>query len=461
MNHALLKIVASVALGNIPTGADANFPEWKGPDHTMVHVQALFYSSLSVTFLAAIVAILGKQWLNRYTSVGHGSIIDRGRDRKCKMDGIVTWKFDLVMECLPLMLQVALLLFGYALSKYLSSINKAIAGIIIGFITSGLLFYLLLVSVATFSYNCPFQTPISLILHSLIRFDNKHKKYLKQSREWFGHILAQMGQLRLGSGGSNGLSGCGTFNGNDSSDHVGLLVIPSPHPPQLFNQEDNWDGHVLDSNCITRMFKMSTEVDTALAIARFIPEIIWHTGIQDIPLERLYDTVLECFDHSSGYPILKPVFRNKAYLSARALLHMDIQRRCIGDGSESAAFGSISKKHQIMASEHYKRDSDLGSTLGIIDHVFGDFKPKPTIHWESFSLTIAHHTWMGHILLCHAWDIHKNGESLPDSVRGFILHSLQLEPAPPAQIIADCLFMIGLVLGIELHVKDLLVTDKR
>ena len=75
MNHTLLKIVASAALGNVPTGADAAFPEWNDPDDTIVHVQATLYSSLLASLLAAFIAILGKQWLNRYASVERGTVI--------------------------------------------------------------------------------------------------------------------------------------------------------------------------------------------------------------------------------------------------------------------------------------------------------------------------------------------------------------------------------------------------
>ncbi|KAF9789902.1 hypothetical protein BJ322DRAFT_993040, partial [Thelephora terrestris] len=62
MNHSLLKIIASAALGNIPTGADAAFPQWNGPDPTIIRVQAILYSSLFASLLAALFAMLGKQW---------------------------------------------------------------------------------------------------------------------------------------------------------------------------------------------------------------------------------------------------------------------------------------------------------------------------------------------------------------------------------------------------------------
>jgi len=67
---------------------------------------------------------------------------------------------------------------------------------------------------------------------------------------------------------------------------------------------------------------------------------------------------------------------------------------------------------------------------------------------------------MGHILY-RAWDVLRKGEALPDDIKEFVLHSLRLEPPPPAPIVADCLLIIGLFLGIKLHIDDLSVVDKR
>jgi len=463
MNHALLKIVASAALGNTPTGPDATFPQWGGPNPSIVHIQVILYSSLWASLLAAFIAMLGKQWLNRYASVERGSIIDRGHSRKRKMDGMVTWRFNLVMECLPLMLQAALFLLGYALSEYLYFINKTIASIAIGFTTFGLLFYLLIVSAATLSYNCPFQTPLSLILRYLIRFDNKHKKYLERSGKWLRCIFSQKkNRPRQGSRPGSPVR-FSTFDQSNFDDHVELPLISLPHqPPPLFkfNKETNWDVYLSDSECIALTFKMSMDEDEdiAMATAKFIPEIVWHAGIRAAPLSKLYDMFYECFDRSSGCPIVKPAFRDMTYLSAKALLHMTIQRKCIGGEPKNDMFESVSSRHQLVGSNHYEGDSDLESTLGIIDRVFGNFEP---MDWQNFSFTIPHHAWMGHILLYRAWDVLRKGEPLPDEIREFILHSLRLVPPPPASIVADCLFIIGLVLEIRPHAKDILVLDKR
>jgi len=85
-------------------------------------------------------------------------------------------------------------------------------------------------------------------------------------------------------------------------------IVDQPTP--LFNKETDWDGYVLDSNCIAWMFEMSMDTDVIMVIMRFIPEVVWYAGIRTTSLERLYDTVLECFDRSSGRPVVIPKLRN-------------------------------------------------------------------------------------------------------------------------------------------------------
>ena len=456
--HALLKIIGDASLGKMPIVTDGVFPQWNGPDPSIVRVHCILYSSLGASLFAALMAVLGKQWLSRYAWADmRGSIVDRSRRRQRKMKGMDSWHFNLVMESLPLMLQIALLLFGYALSNYLLFINKAVASVVMGFVAFGLLVYFLIAFAATLSYNCPFQTPPSLIIHSLVHLDNQHKRYLKRTRKWFGRVFSKRMWRWLGLA-------CGCFaspsiQDNDPLGHIELPMACEPDEPcPLFNEEIDWDGYVLDSDCIAWMFEMPKDMDTIMVILRFIPEVVWHAGIRTTPLEKLYDTVLECFDNSTGRPVVIPKLRNKAYYTAKAFLHLAIQRQCIGDESDTTIFESISNRHLIMASRRYQGDSDLESTFGVIDRVLGNFEP---MCWQRFSFTPSHHAWMGHILLYRAWDVLGKSEPLPDDIKGFVLRSLRLEPPPPPPVVVDCLLIVGLVLGIGLHVGDLSVVDKR
>ena len=169
--------------------------------------------------------------------------------------------------------------------------------------------------------------------------------------------------------------------------------------------------------------------------------------------------LFKCFDLSTGFPVSKPALRDHAYFSAKALTHVAIQHKCFGDVFNRASFKPIPGRHPIMGSTRYEGDPDLEATLGVIDRIFGDGDLKP-LCWENFRFTIPHHTWMGHVLLYRAWDILGKGGHLPDDIKEFILRSLRLD-SPPTAVVADCLFIIGLVLGIKLHIDDLLVADKR
>jgi len=125
------------------------------------------YASLLMSLLAAFVAMLGKQWLNRYLRHTGGSMIERCGDRQRKFDGLEKWPFRLFVESLPIMLQIALLLLTCGLSRYMWSVNTSVASVVISFTVLGILFYIGIVVAGTSSYECPFQTPASIGLRHL------------------------------------------------------------------------------------------------------------------------------------------------------------------------------------------------------------------------------------------------------------------------------------------------------
>ena len=165
---ALLRVLI-YKIDNTTFGNDTPaLPQWAGPPHAIVQVQAILYASLAATLLSAFPAMLGKQWLNRYASTDmRGTAVERSQNRQRKLDGIVAWYFDHVMESLPLMLQIALLLLGCALSRYLWEINITVASVVIGVTSFGIIFYLFIVIAGTTFESCPYQTPGSYALRYL------------------------------------------------------------------------------------------------------------------------------------------------------------------------------------------------------------------------------------------------------------------------------------------------------
>ncbi|KAJ7150822.1 hypothetical protein C8R43DRAFT_863971, partial [Mycena crocata] len=124
--------------------------------------QSLLYVSLFSTLLAALLAVLGKQWLMYYSAAGErGTIEARGLERQRKLDGLRRWKFDTVMQMFPLLLQIGLFLFSAALSIYLWQIHVSLAIVVLCFTSFGFTSYTFLLISAAVSPDCPFQTPLA------------------------------------------------------------------------------------------------------------------------------------------------------------------------------------------------------------------------------------------------------------------------------------------------------------
>ena len=93
---ALLRVLIH-KIDNTTFGNDTpTLPQWTGPPHTIVQVQAILFASLAASLFSVFLAMLGKQWLNRYASTDlRGTAIERSQNRQRKLDGIVAWYFDM------------------------------------------------------------------------------------------------------------------------------------------------------------------------------------------------------------------------------------------------------------------------------------------------------------------------------------------------------------------------------
>ncbi|KAJ7484170.1 hypothetical protein FB451DRAFT_1027999, partial [Mycena latifolia] len=126
MNQALMRLLIHTVNASIFSDPDniLILGSSSTPPALVVVAQSLLYVSLSCTLLAALLAVLGKQWLMYYSAAGErGTIQARGIERQRKFDGLRRWKFDAVLQMFPLLLQVSLLLFAAALSIYLWTVH--------------------------------------------------------------------------------------------------------------------------------------------------------------------------------------------------------------------------------------------------------------------------------------------------------------------------------------------------
>ena len=154
---------------------------------SIVRAQSILFASLAVTLFVAFIAVLGKQWILYYTrSTTWGNIVDRGKERQAKLAGLRKWGFHLIMESLPVMLQFALLLFGIALTVYLWDLNVPIAEVVLVVTSAGFAFYAFIAVAATIWRDCPFQTPLSVLLPKALPCA---KEFTALVRVWLRHWL--------------------------------------------------------------------------------------------------------------------------------------------------------------------------------------------------------------------------------------------------------------------------------
>lgn len=157
--NVLLTFLVQAAYNRTTPGQSITPPKFTGPDSTTIWTQALAYCSLSLSLLAAFGAVLGKQWLSHFKTArsGHGTLSDRGLRRQQRIDGFKRWQFDLILEALPIMLQLSLILFGIYLAGHLYSDQRFLGSMIIAIIAIGFLFYLWTIFTAIRYPTSPFQ----------------------------------------------------------------------------------------------------------------------------------------------------------------------------------------------------------------------------------------------------------------------------------------------------------------
>ena len=457
MNNRLLEMLFNATTGAHPAGTAATAPRWPGPDPGIVRVQCILYATLSTTLLASFLAMLGKQWLNRYRqNETRGSTADRSRVRERKLSGVETWKFHIVMESLPLILQCAIILLGFALSRYLWEVSRSVSSVVIGFTSFGFLFYLLIMTASIFSFDCPFQTPFSLLIRFVIGLAIPYWRRLLRA------FVPKEQPPKPGTPGPQPDSPLSMSSGDEGHKLETALACISPGTTQfpwsaapLFTRDTGAEVDRLDARCITRLFVMSTDPDVVTSIMDFIPEIVWHDGIKNVPLGRVYSILMDCFDFSGPSPVVVPKLRDVAYLSARAFAHIELQRRCITKYEEhkQESWQALCAKHILLSPTDHGDDSDLKAVLFMVDMTLGY---DQGFSWDQVQMTPSHHAWMSHVFLYRAW--HEG--QLSEVVMDFVENSMSLK-SPSDIVITDCLLIIGLTIGVPLHVSDITVRDKR
>jgi len=474
--------------GDIPS-----LPQWTGAPRATIQVQAILYASLATSVFSAFLAMLGKQWLNRYALTDmRGTAVERSQDRQRKLDGIIAWYFDHVMESLPLMLQFALLLLGCALSRYLWDINVTVACVVIGVTALGVIFYTFVVIAGTVSASCPYQTPwarilrkiphilryihhhilltILRLLHSAFR-DLVHKSRCLvpfsdaewcEWRDWKQSIFV-LSKYILCLPFSLAWDACqftrtmvralialarkvhGWIRGTRSAQAPGLNQRPA----------------ALDSQCILWILQTSLEKDVRLPTLKFLATTPTLVDSTPALLSDCFDILIDCVKANKQDTVAIQGMEELGEASATCLF-LAYHYLSIVDPMASI----LSDIHQ-----RYIKAFPLGldfsglpfpQTLCIAHQViYSDQEIQASIEWRGYKPANPEHIAVARAVSKFSWSKTQRREldNVPPSCLSFALHYISQDPPPPPSVVADCLLVIAIDLGCHFQ-EDVIFAER-
>ena len=410
MTAAYMQILIHAVNGSLFPDANPASATWTGPPPEIVTVQSLLYASLATSLFAAFIAMLGKQWVNRFLRNRGGSAADKSRDRQRKLDGLEKWHFHLVIESLPVMLQLALLLLGCALSRYLWTINRTVAGVIIAMTLFGVVSYVSFTLAAILYYNCPYQTPPSVLtrttLRHLTRGDAAFARFLRSLIASFPSIK-NPGQIlrRLYPGVRSVLRSFHRFpTVGEGEEHIPLAVVVTP-PTRVFKDSPiDWEVCRADVRCISWVLNSTTDIDVIFSAVQFAVDTIWYPEVSGaLSPHVLADLFFDCLLDGRVIP-RKSEHASSIGMALASVLSIRLSMEPKDEGLEELC-GRLASQIQ------WERSSEpmfllVGVVLKLIASVPAHHDSFPD--WELSQslpnrLSAAHKLWLSRVILQTTW----------------------------------------------------------
>ena len=138
------------------------------PSQSDIWVNALWFTSLSLSLMCAIFAIVSKQWLHHFMSVvSAGTPQERTRIRHFRFTGLEMWHVPALIECLPVVMNIAVALFLIGLVIFLSAMSFPISATVTFFAASMFGLYISSIILPLIYIHCPYKSPMTTYIHHL------------------------------------------------------------------------------------------------------------------------------------------------------------------------------------------------------------------------------------------------------------------------------------------------------
>ncbi|KAG8682985.1 hypothetical protein FRC09_016373, partial [Ceratobasidium sp. 395] len=154
--------------------SEPTVPEFS-PSQSAHWINGMWFVSLGLSLSAALVAMLGKEWLTAFLSSRPRPAHDHALLRQARLEGLERWWALHIIALLPSMLHVSLLLFAIGLVLYLWTLNKAIAAVLAAVVAVTLIFYFTTAILGAIYEFCPYVSQFSRYMRRalFVLFGNK------------------------------------------------------------------------------------------------------------------------------------------------------------------------------------------------------------------------------------------------------------------------------------------------
>ena len=487
---ALLRVLI-YKIDNTTFGDDVPaLPRWTGPSQTIVHVQAILFASLAASLFSAFLAMLGKQWLNRYASTDmRGTATERSQNRQRKLDGVINWYFDYVMESLPLMLQVALLLHGLALSRYLWRIDVAIASAVLGVTSFGIIFYIFIVVAGMAFESCPYQTPSARISRHIFHRIFRHTRTI--FAESSGFLQSSSSRHRFVEWQSSLRRPWHSVT-NIANSLPYSLLIPIAVATDICNigraivqrlvafcrtvyrritdtpfpQTRSLDREtiVLDLRCISWMLQTSLDKAVHLSTLKHLATMTTLADFDPTLVADCFGVFVGCVKVSVNKCDVALVQGFEQLAAASALSFFNTTSHLLAMGPPSSALEDVRQRYLRVFSTHADfHGHQFYHVMNAVRCLFVPCMGRRSFQWNGYKPSTCEHIIVAHNLVkVTRFKYQKARDAkVPRWILRFALHSLSLDPLPPVSVIADCLLIIAIDLDCDLSRTVATTSDER
>jgi Family of unknown function (DUF6535) len=468
--NSLLKILINKIDNSTFPAGEASLPTWNGPSSTTIWIQTLAYTSFSMSLLAAFGAVLGKQWLGHFkTSLfGRGSLHERCQRRQQKLNGLKAWHFSTIIATLPIFLQLSLFFFGIALAAQIWIQQHTVASVIMATTAFGFIFYFFTVVSSLRSPDCPFQTPVSTMLQLILQYTGVFRMVILY--KWKRLLYVLRGSSRRALYAMKDLitkpimplvaylSRTGTVRplsndpevagGVPPASKLGREQMESPKALDLGFRGSHTElaqAYAIQASAVQWILETSTDSDIVAAAARMVLEIEWPAkdDVTDV-LQRLKSHFYACFDPTQQ---ILPLAQARAAACIKAMSHFCVERD-MGNPFHIYPEGAI-----VSSSDRY-----IYHMVPDHDFLVASCGVELPLKLDTTSLTLSDRMWIAHMFTYHLHEGHRHPE-----VVTFVIDFIDtcLDSTSPARLVADCMLLAGLLVGMRVDRRHLSRLDKR